>query len=175
MTIPRITLGLLLLAGTAAAEMKVFPNKQADFSQYKTYEWLPPRLMNRRGITDNDERFTPVIKRLVDAQMAAKGFQRVEKGGDMQIITAAVSESTPQLEAIMVFFNYATDWGYPSGYATMSRVNREGTLALGFIDTRTQKGLWVGMYTAGLGKPGTEEKTVDKAVRKLFNKFPPSK
>lgn len=57
----------------------------------------------------------------------------------------------------------------------MSRVNREGTLVLGFIEKNAQKGPRVGVYTAGMGRPGTEEKTVEKGMKKLFEKFPPKK
>jgi hypothetical protein len=163
----------LLLAGTCHAERKVFPAKGVDFRQYKTYEIMTPRLATKTGIHDNDERFAPLARQTVEREMAARGYQKVDQGGDLQVLTAAIGEKSPQLEAIFVFFNYQTDWGYPSGYGTMSRVNREGTLVLGFIEKKSQKGLWVGVYTSGLGKPGTEEKTVAKGFSKLFEKFPP--
>jgi hypothetical protein len=165
----------LLLCGICSAERKIFPAKGVDFAQFKTYEIMTPRMATKTGIHDNDERFAPLARRLVEEAMAARGFQKVASGGDLQVLTAAIGEKSPQLEAIFVYFNYQTDWGYPSGYGTMSRVNREGTLILGFIDRKTQKGLWVGTYTSGLGRPGTEEKTIEKAMGKLFEKFPPKK
>lgn len=165
----------VLIAGCCLAEMKTYPNKGVDYRQYKTYEIEPPRMLTKAGIQEEDPRFAPLARQLVEQEMTARGFQKVDSGGDLMVMTAAMGEKSPQLEAILVYFNYTTDWGMPSGYTTMARVNREGTLILGFVDKKTKKGLWVGTYTSGLGRPGTEEDTVKKAMSKLFSKFPVKK
>ena len=75
----------VLLAVTATAKVKTVVNKNADFSRYRTYEWLAPRALMKTGLVENDDVVAPAIKAAVRKELAKVGLTEVVKGGDLQI------------------------------------------------------------------------------------------
>jgi hypothetical protein len=163
-----------MLAAPCLAEVKSFPTNGIDFSQYKTYQWLPPRILTKTGVVENEPTVSPVIEKAIKEQLAKVGLTEVQQGADVQIATGALTESVPQLEA--VFFGsldpgLGTTWG-SEPIATMGRYNKQGSLVLNMIDTRTNKSAWVAIATKALGKPSQNEKQVQKAAAEIFKKYP---
>ena len=78
-------------------------------------------------------------------------------------------------------FYSGTGWGYggwgPGGMGTSTTtVNeyKEGTLVLDMYDSNSRQLLWRGTATDTLSdKPEKNEKKLNKAVEKMFDKFPP--
>jgi hypothetical protein len=163
----------ILMSG---GELKTWPDPKADFSGYKTYSWLAPRIFTKAGIVEDDPEFTPMVKKAVNKQLAAKGMTEVETGGDLQVISAGVSSGTQQLEAYLVTWGFDAYWGYSYGMVSpVQRYNKEGTLVVGLVDTKTKKGVWVGMATESLGKQSMVEGAVNHAAERMFKKYPPKK
>jgi len=153
-----------------AGKVQVYVPKDADYSKYKTYEWLPPKVLGKAGVVEGDPEFAPLIKAAVNRQLAARGLTEVPSGGDLQVSTLALAESIPQLEAV-VFPGPAMDFSTP--IATMGRYNREGTLVVNLIDTRTKKSAWAGLARETLkNKPGAGKEKIDSAARRIFEKYP---
>ncbi|MFL6352522.1 MAG: DUF4136 domain-containing protein [Bryobacteraceae bacterium] len=146
-------------------------DKQTDFSRYKTYQWLPPKLLAKTGVEENDPEFAPLIKDAVNRELSRKGLKEVPEGGDLSVSTLALAESIPQLEGFI--FAGATPDFFTAPMATVGRYNREGTLVVNLIDTRTQKSAWCGMAKETIdNKPGAGKKKVGPAAAKLFKKYP---
>src|SRR5947199_4698978 len=61
----------------AAADISVDWDHKADFSQVKTYSWI--------GVRAGDSIWQDRISRSVDAALSAKGWQKVESGGDAAV------------------------------------------------------------------------------------------
>src|SRR4051812_2746781 len=103
------SLGAVLLALTwepllqpcLGAKARVQVGVGADFARYKTYTWLPPKILTKTGIVENDPVLAPAIKSAVNAQLLKKGLTEVAEGGDLQIATLALKEKIPQLEALV--------------------------------------------------------------------------
>lgn len=58
----------------------------------------------------------------------------------------------------------------------MGRYNKEGTLAINLIDTRTKQSAWVAMATDSLAnKPGSGAKKIPGATAAMFRKYPTKK
>ena len=161
-----------LLHGLAlAADVKTAVAQGVDLSQYKTYVFLPSKFLTKAGVVEGDDRVQPMIAKSVKEQLAKKGFTEVSSGGDFEVVTWALSESIPQLEAVL-FAPYGTiDWG-TAPISTVGRYNRHGTLAVNLIDLKTNKSIWAGMVTRALDKPSRLDRDVDKAASDLFKKFP---
>ena len=153
------------------ADVKTAVAQGVDFSRYKTYQFLPSKFLTKRGVEEGDERISPLIAKSVKEQLAMKGFTEVAQGGDFEVVTWALTESIPQLEAVL-FAPYGTiDWG-TAPISTVGRYNRHGTLAVNLIDVKTNKSLWAGMVTRALGKPSRVNRDIDKGAADLFKKFP---
>ena len=165
---------IALLAVTVNAQkVKVSSDPAIDFSKYKTYAWDQGTLAN------------PLIKQFivtaVDRELMAKGLQKVESNSDLVLTTLTATESdltmtnpswAPQLNSIAT--------GIPS--SSQAWAVTKGTLVIDMSDARTKNGVWRGIasHTLENGPTGDRvrdakqvEKPINKAVQKMFKKFPP--
>ena len=156
-----------------AQKVKVSSDPACDFSKFKTYTWDKGTLAN------------PLVKQYivaaVDKEMATKGFRKVENDPDLMITTLTASESdltvtnpswAPQLNSIAT--------GIPA--SSQAWAVTKGTLVVDISDARTKNGVWRGTasHTLENGPSGNSlrdakavEKPINKAVQKMFKKFPP--
>ena len=158
------------------AKVKILPSKNHDVSSYETYQWLPPRVMTRQGLLEDDPVLTPIIKEAVNKHLNAKGYREVTEGGELTLLTGGFAETTSQLEGFLIGygFDYYYGWG-PTMAVPVSRVNREGTFLVGLIDAKTDKGVWLGLSTALIGSPKNIDKTINEAASDLLKKLPESR
>jgi Domain of unknown function (DUF4136) len=156
--------------GTALAQhVKTDFDHQANFSQYKTYSW--------QTVKDPDPLWTSRIKSAVDAQLAAKGWTRVDNGGDVSVVAI---ETTHTERTLQTFYNgFGGGWGWRGfggmGDATTTEQDyKEGTLIVDLYDSKTKQLIWRGSAEDTLSdKAAKNEKNLDKGVAKMFKKFPP--
>jgi len=170
-----IVIALLVLAPVVvrAQKVKVISDPGADFSRYKTYAW-------DQGMLGN-----PIIRQhivtAVDNALAARGLRKVDTEPDLLVSSLASTESdltvtnpswAPALNSIAT--------GIPS--SSQAWAVTKGTLLISISDAKTKSGVWRGTatHTLELGPTGdrvrdakTVEKPINKAVQKMFKKFPP--
>jgi len=107
----------------------------------------------------------PRIVKAIETQLAAKGLQPAA-GGALKVDYHAVLADRTQI----------TDWGYRPGWGRSVDVYQytEGTIVVDLIDVATDKLVWRGSASdAASGNPQTNEKRINKAMEKLFKKYPP--
>jgi hypothetical protein len=177
-----LNLGLTLVVSAGlmqpvfAGKVKAFAGENVDFSRYKTYHWLPPRVLTKVGVDENHPA-SPVLKELVGRQLSQRGLTELADGSDLDIQAYLLTESTPQLEAVFLAGEFGMIYGTP--IATMGRYNRQGTLCINLIDRRTKKSAWLAMTTDSVptGTMTSEEilSKLDKATRNIFKKYPVKK
>src|SRR5271170_7118128 len=73
---PILVISATLVAPLCAENVKVYPNRHADFAHYKTYQWLPPRVLTKTGIDENTPA-NPIIKEVIAPQLSQKGLKEV--------------------------------------------------------------------------------------------------
>jgi hypothetical protein len=118
----------------------------------------------------------PRIQEAVDKELQAKGWQRVDSGGDVAL--AAVGATKNQQEYQTFYNGLGPGWGW-GGFgntaATTTVQNyRVGTVVIDMYDARTKRLLWRGVASDTLSdKPEKNQKKLEKAVSKMFDKFPP--
>ena len=170
-----IIIALIVFGPSAvnAQKVKVTSDPGANFSNYKTYAWDQGMMAN------------PHIKQhivaAVDKAMTAKGLQKVDADPDLIVSALASTESdltvtnpswAPVLNSIQT--------GIPA--SSQPWPVTKGTLVINISDAKTKNGLWRGTATQTLehGPTGdlsrdakTVAKPINKAVEKMFKKFPP--
>jgi Domain of unknown function (DUF4136) len=175
----KTTSSVLLLAVAAscyAGELKVFPSKTSDVRNYSTYTWLPPRIFTETAIQEDDPTYSPLIRAAVNRQLVLKGYKEVPEGGQLQIVSAGVVSKSSQLEGYLVSFGFDYFNMIGTAVATpVSRVNREGLLAVALWDPKQKQAPWAGFMTEALGKPGDPKKKIDYFADKLLKKLPAKK
>ena len=167
----QIHLTAVLCLGVAAfaQEVRFDYDRSANFSAYKTYEWV-----DYKPVQIGDQLMDRDIKRAVDAQLAGKGLRRVDTGGDLYVgYQASVSHEKE--------FN-GLGWGGPPWFGNWgnTRVTTStieiGTLAIGLFDPATRQLVWRGLASKTLDMskdPDKNYRTLEKAMAKLFKNYPP--
>ena len=161
-----LTIGLVAIAtGAAARDIKTDYDGHANFSQYHTYYW--------GKIKTADPLWQNRIQDAVDHELQAKGWQRVDNGGDVAI--AAVGSARNQQE-------YQTfddgmggwRWGRFDETTTQGENYKVGALVLDLYDAHNKQLIWRGVSEDTLSdKPETNEKNLEQSVNKMLEHFPP--
>jgi hypothetical protein len=166
---------ILLVSESLTAKTKILPSKKYDVAKYETYEWLPPRVMTRQGLLEDDAVVAPLIRQVVNKYLAAKGYREVTENAQLKVLTGGFGETTSQLEGFLITYGFDYYYGWGPTYASpVSRVSREGTFLVGLIDAQTNEGVWLGLSTALIGDHKDIDKTINKAASNLLKKLPHS-
>ena len=169
----------LLFAWTAAASAQNIKYNYAqgtDFSKYKTYKWVRvPNAQYPNSILDGQ------IMQAIDTQLAAKGLTKTEDNPDLYVIYQVAVNQEKQWNSYstggdMWGWGGWGGWGGMSTTTTTSSTINIGTLNCDIYDVATKKQIWRGeaSKTLGSGKdPQKVQKNLNKAMAKLFKKYPP--
>jgi hypothetical protein len=150
---------LLCLMGS---RVKTGYDKLTDFSQYKTYSWIAKATRNA---------WTVRIMKHVDAQLAAKGWTKVQAGGD--VVVAAFGRVNDK-ETLQSFYTGADGdfkWqGLPDGTEKVDNTD-VGTLLVDVFDGKSKKLIWRSSATETFsGKPNQAQ--LEESVQDMFKDFP---
>src|SRR6266850_2116966 len=169
----RVIVVLLLLTAGQSFAQKVNVNfdKDVDFSKYKTYAFTegtptPVALTNQR------------IEKAIEAQLAAKGLTRVESNADLMVVFhCAVTERTQFSTGSLDGWGWGRGWRrWGGGETAITEVEQipVGTLIVDIGDSFTKRYIWRGTGTKTISSnPDKNEKAIDAAMKKMFEKFPP--
>jgi hypothetical protein len=139
----------------------------ADFTDAHTYSWrdgtpLPNPLMGQRVVS------------AIDNQLRAKGFNRVESGGDLSITYHAAADRSVDVQSFQTGSPYAC-WGGCMTSTTVTPVTT-GTLIVDIVEAKSNRMMWRGTGSDTVGDdPAENEKKINEAVARMFEKFPPKK
>ena len=181
-----LSITFLLLGVTSSLSQDVRYNfdKNADFSKFKTYRWVPIK-----GAAQLDDLVDKQIKAAMDAQLALKGLTKVD--GDTADLYMGYQTAVGQEKQ---FTSYSSDWGYGGGWygggwyrggyggGGMSTTTGQtstiytGQLAVDIYDSANHTLVWRGVASKTLdtkAKPEKREKNLKKAATKLFKNYPP--
>jgi hypothetical protein len=166
-----LLLGISLLSGAATlnAQVKTDYDHGANFSSYKTYSWIKVQ----SGNTLWDSR----IQQDVDAQLAAKGWTKVNSGGDAAVSAFRSTQNQQALETFYDGFGGGWRWRGFGGMGistTTTEDTKVGNVVVDIFDAHTHNLLWRGRDSQDLSS------NVDKNIQKLqkdidnmFKHFPP--
>lgn len=136
-----------------------------NFSRYKTYAWTKSARPASSPFMDQR------IIAAVDAQLAAKGLRKVDSGADLLVTyNAGVKEERSATTTGM------GGWRWGGGMGRIDPVvENVGTLVVDLSDGEKKALIWRGTATDTLSdKSDKNSKKIEKAVEKLFKKYPPS-
>ena len=162
---------LVMVGAAFAQQVKTDFDHQANFSQYKTYSWQEIKPANSLW----DSR----IKNAVDAQLAAKGWTQVDSGGDVAVVAVKTTKTQRTLQTF--YDGFGGGWGWRrfggGGFGDSTTTEQDykvGTLVVDLYDAKTKQLIWRGSAEDTLSdKASNNEKKLNKAVAKMFKKFPP--
>lgn len=169
-----------LLAGCSSYEYKYDYDVQSDFSAYKTYAWIPIAIDQGSTSAQTAVRSNTLLdKRIrsnVEAQMAAKGFTKVEENPDVLVVYHTGVQNKVDV----------TDWGYTYAGSYWGWAGRdidvysytEGTLIVDLVSAASKQLVWRGAAT-GVVEPGSPPEKVEQRLQEviagIFANYPPVK
>jgi len=174
-----INLASIMCLGVVALAQDVHfdYDRSANFSAYKTYQWV-----DYRQVDVSDQLLDRDIKRAVDEQLASKGLRRVDSGGDLLVgYQAGISQEK-------AFNATGSGWGGgpwgdgPFGEWGMGSINGStstidiGQLTIGLFDPSMKQLVWraSASKTLNLSKDSDKNyRNLEKAMTKLFKNYPP--
>ena len=169
---------LLLPTSLRAQKVRTDYDHAANFEKYKTYKWVT--VNNTEQVNQLvDQR----IRSAIDAQLAKEGFTKSEDNPDLLVDYQASITKQTQLTTINnggggPGWGMGPRWGYGWGNSGISTTTSSsipiGTLAIDLMDPQQKQLVFRGVATDTLSdKPEKNTGKIDKAVTKIFAKYPP--
>jgi len=176
-------LAVLAMAGCATGpEIRTDYNRSVDFSQYRTFGFVPRPGTDRQGY---ESLTTQYLKAAAQREMTARGYQFVPRQPDllinfnMQFQQKVASSPAPMPPpGYMGYYAYRgglyAPWpGY--GFYNDTYVYTEGTLNIDVVDAKKNQLVWEGVAqgdaSEGLKRQDNQQ-AIDKVVGAIFAKFP---
>lgn len=167
---------LVLLAGCAAPVQYEYNN--APYGQWHTFAWQAPRAMPVRNPVVDSGILTTRVERAVVATLTKQGYHQVKDPAQADFLvtyhTAVQRHQVPGAPA--VGFAYGGWWNASFNTIVVSQPAREVTEADLIVDVSEAKTgtlVWRGWLVSPLSQSNYSQQAVDKAVARIFSKFPP--
>jgi hypothetical protein len=164
-----VGIAVLSAAASFAQQVKTDYDRNANFSQYKTYSW--------QKVQTQDPLWVDRIKDAVNAALTAKGLRSVESGGDVAIVAIEATQDQRTLNTFYDGLGGGWRWRGFGGFGeatTTVDTYKVGTLVVDLFDAHTKTLIWRGSSSDTLSdKSDKNIKNLNKGVEKMFDHFPP--
>jgi hypothetical protein len=160
-----ITLFLVLAAPVLAQQVSVDYLKSVDFSKFHTYAWQQENPNQIRNSI-----LAQVAKTQIESAMQSKGFTQVKPTENPDITLIASGGARTQTS----YTAFGTGPRFGGGMATVTpQQTKEGTLIVSLYNAKEKQLVWRGVAQGTLSSNGDKnQKLVEKAVEKMFKKYP---
>lgn len=170
---------VVLLAPALAVAQKVTYDydKTADFAGYRTYA-------HKAGTEVGQPLIDQRIVAAIDAELAAKGFTKVESNPDVFVVYHMAFDKEKDISTYSSGYGGGYGpygWGWGGGWAggtttTQVRDILIGTLVIDIADAAKSQLAWRGMGVKEVNvqaKPDKRDKSIASAVKKILKNYPP--
>ena len=165
---------LLLLAACASSAPVVQTDHAAgvDFSRYHTYTWVEEPQTQSPLVRDK-------LVRAIDAQLAAKGWQRTADG---EVALLGKWDAREEVSYSNTSFGIGLgSWGGSSGGGIGTSTGTShphskmvGALAIDMFDAKTKAAIWRATASGDVpDSPQGVDAAIGKVIPQMFAKFPP--
>lgn len=150
----------------------------ANFSNLKTYAWVPRAKRDPILTRINDEFVESRTQQAVNGQLTAKGYKMQTSGTPDFLVSyyASVTEKLRVSTNYDVYSEASGSLGSQSYVGSRAHEFDQGLLVVDIVDAGTKKLMWRGTAKDAVDLSWGEQKKaarIDEAVQKLLSKFPP--
>lgn len=159
--------GLLLMLGCSSMSISTDYDREADFSGYRTFGWMPQPDQHQPRNAVNNSLTEARIRKAVAQELQSRGYRMIENG-----------KSDIRIACHVGVKDYVDVDKYGYGFHgrrvhTEVRHYKEGTFVLDFVDPLKQQLVWRGVANAALARPENSEEQITLAVQKILEQYPP--
>lgn len=162
---------LFLCAGCSSVHVRTDYDRDADFSAYHTYSWLPHSEKGHKLMRNKMVRREVVAA--VNREMKESGFREVSRQEADLLITYYIGARN-RVDVTRYGYRYGR-WGRIHPRRMSVHSYKEGTLIVDLVDTETRELVWRGWASSVLhGREGIS-RDINNSVRELFKRYPPGR
>jgi hypothetical protein len=161
-----IAMIMLMTIPSVAQQVKTDYDRNANFTQYKTYSWS--------SVETKDPLLVDRIKSEVNSTLAAKGLTQVDSNGDLSITAMEITKNQQTLNTFYDGGFGGWRWGGFGDATTTTETYKVGTLVVDLFDTQSKELVFRGSSSDTLSSNSDKNiKNLNKGVEKMFKHFPP--
>ena len=172
-----VTIALLVSVGCASYRLTSDYDRDVNFNEYKTYDWLPisTREDSSEGVVKNtmvDKRF----KSSISDVLKEKGYRISPQDPDFFIAYhAAIKDKTDASSSYSGYFHHGHfgHHGYSYDRSGFYSNYDEATLIIDIIDADSLELLWRGWDRTRVSGPSIPEDKISNGTEKILRNFPP--
>lgn len=172
-------LALSLLLAACAPRIYTEQDQDAKLSGYHRFAWLsPPTAPVRDPILDSQILESRVHK-AVSADLQARGYEEVAPDGNPDFMVTYHTSAKQTVQSSGPSFSFGFIDAFPHGFGAVGfpigpevQTRDEGTLMLDVLDGQSKRLVWRGWTTELLNQDNYGDKSVQEAVKDIFDKFP---
>jgi hypothetical protein len=175
-----------LVTACSSVEVEVWDSGDFGPANFQTYSWRSEPFANNVYSRDPIYVIDPVLRQIVDAQLAAKGFRKVPRDGDftvdytyapglrMGVASDAADNLSPRAG---VRPNASVSQAERDNAIALSGVKETRNISLQFNDGQSGRELWgtlITKFTADANAPDKERvrSALESGVRRSFKELP---
>lgn len=170
--------GAALLLAACSPRVYVEQDQDARFRAYHRFAWVnPPPAPVRDPILDS-QILESRIHGAVSADLKARGYEEVAGDANPDFLVTYHTSSKQKLESTGPAFSFGVVDAFPRGFGALAfpvgpevQTRDEGTLMLDVIDGQNKRLVWRGWTTDLLNQDNYSNKSVQVAVKNIFDKF----
>ncbi len=177
-----IAVGAALLACASPIRTDHDASPDAEFSRYATYAWVSEGPLSGGAAGPGSESYVSptdeaLIRRAVDAELAARGYRRAPPNEADLIVGFEVGsqEKVVQRQVPGRTTVYGGSYRYGDWYRSApirTETYTEGTLSLEFFERASKQAVWVGWASKRLTGSADREALIQDAVARILKPFP---
>jgi hypothetical protein len=172
-----ISVALGVLVAACASPVRVEFDETADFSRYRTWNWLPYEAPNVRTAAGDPEILYARLAEVVEAELVARDLVRVEGMPDVYLgyrllvhRKEVIYTQTLPARTLSTFSNISGTYTVQPTRRRV-RVYETGDLVIGFVDRRGGRVVWTGAVERPT--PDLFEPHLENAVVRVLEGYPP--
>jgi hypothetical protein len=175
-----MALAAILVAGCNPIYVDQDYDPSVDFNQYKTFSWMEVPQADPQNAAQAQETSSLKAKRIRTAiarELTAKGYEELIQGGDLLIVFYLGADQYTEYNQSA--YSRADVWANSRVGGGVSGTDvTAGTLIIDLVDGARKELVWRGTAENAHKEDTAQEKlneTLDKAITKVFEKYPPKK
>ena len=169
-----LLVAIVILVPVTAVAQKVTTDfdRATSFAGFKTFAW-------KEGTPAKNPLVDQRIISGIESRLAAKGITKASnvEAADVVIAYHAATDTETQINSYNTGgWGYGWGWGWGGGGMSTTSVSKIpiGQLVVDMADVKQRKFVWRGTASGTLSsKPEKNDKLLNKALDKMFEKFPP--
>jgi len=177
--LPGIAVLLLIVGGCSGIRVQTDFDREADFSGYKTWDFLPgePRPTGYRTL--DDPALAARLQGAIENGFSLRGLQKASQDPDFFVayhLAFAEKINARNIENYYQYINYAVFAPYVT--SSYTEVYDLGTLIIDVLDRRTKTHVWRGAAQTNVNTqagPRENEPKMREVARRILEDFPPKK